>query len=393
MDSRGLKLELDNIFLLNCSKLSDKVGIKKLPLADKELNAIKEEDILMGIKKTIILPAWVSKAEGLSKTKKYYVAYKDQTYHINILSYLDANLNAKVKDVLNIRSIFWNQTPQFNSILYLFKDEKSKEKRIYLFRLTKSIRLEDKTIISIKVRSIQKSIKAKLPTTNLNPLTVDKINNGITLPMDKCVSCFYINNKDITKSRVEVYDAFVFDELFSTSQTQNKYAVMTVDNFQKENWRIAQNIVTVSKKSVCKDEGVAVKFEGRSDTAKKVDLINKTIQTSESVRKPLADYTDNVKRTIKRIGPKELARLITELNNAVDDENIKVNFEKNNIPKIDLKHKILKVTPDSLPIFSAMLENKVIEKLLSHEISIPYYEATKEGVLGIYSDINWSDKN
>ena len=40
-----------------------------------------------------------------------------------------------------------------------------------------------------------------------------------------------------------------------------------------------------------------------------------------------------------------------------------------------------------------MLENKVIEKLLSHEIFIPYYEATKEGVLGIYSDINWSDKN
>lgn len=217
-------------------------------------------------------------------------------------------------------------------------------------------------------------------------LTIDRIDNGITLPMDNCISCFHID-ADSKNSRVEVYDAFTFDELFATSQTQKKYAMTTISNFQNQKWKIAQNIITVRNSTVAQSDGIQVNFSNKQGNNKHNsmdDAIN-----AKSVRRPLANYTDNVKRTIKRIDPNDLNRLIEELNKAVEDKNVKVNFNKNNIPKIDLKNKILDVTPDSIPIFSAMLENKVIEKLLSHEIFIPYYDTVKNKGLDIFEEIDW----
>ena len=381
-------MELDNIFLLNCSDISteaDKVNIKKLPLPDTELFSVKENDIRKNIKSNSLV-SWTTNSESLSKSKKYYVDYKEQTYHIHILSYLDKYLSSHVKDISDVESIFQNHVPAFNSILYLFTDDEKETKRIYLFKLTKNIRLRDKTIVSIQLGKHQKKINIKLPTTNVSSLTIDRIDNGITLPMDNCISCFHID-ADSKNSRVEVYDAFTFDELFATSQTQKKYAMTTISNFQNQKWKIAQNIITVGNSTVAQSDGIQVNFSNKQGNNKHNsmdDAIN-----AKSVRRPLANYTDNVKRTIKRIDPNDLNRLIEELNKAVEDKNVKVNFNKNNIPKIDLKNKILDVTPDSIPIFSAMLENKLIEKLLSHEIFIPYYDTVKNKGLDIFEEIDW----
>lgn len=161
----------------------------------------------------------------------------------------------------------------------------------------------------------------------------------------------------------------------------------TINNFQNQKWKIAQNIITVRNSTVAQSDGIQVNFsdkQGNNKHNSMDDAIN-----AKSVRRPLANYTDNVKRTIKRIDPNDLNRLIEELNKAVEDKNVKVNFNKNNIPKIDLKNKILDVTSDSIPIFSAMLENKVIEKLLSHEIFIPYYDTVKNKGLDIFEEIDW----
>lgn len=384
-------MELDNIFLLNCSDISieaNRVNIKKLPLADTELFSIKEDDIRKNIKSNSLV-SWTLNSESLSKSKKYYVDYKEKTYHMHILSYLDKYLNSCVKDISSVGSIFQNNSLLFNSILYLFTDNKKGIKRIYLFKLTKNIRLKDKTIVSIQFGNHQKRLNTKLPTTNAPSLIIDKIDNGITLPTDNCVSCFYIDSNS-EKSKVEVYDAFTFDELFATSQTQKKYAKTTINNFQNKKWKIAQNIITVRNTTVAQNEGIQVRFSNKKDN-KNSESIDESINF-KSIRKPLANYTDNVKRTIKRIDPNDLKRLIEELNNAVEDKNIKVNFNKNNIPKIDLENQILDVTTDSLPIFSAMLENKVIEKLLSHEIFIPYYDTVKNKGLDIFGEIDWDEE-
>ena len=150
-------MELDNIFLLNCSDISteaDKVNIKKLPLPDTELFSVKEDDIRKNIKSNSLV-SWTTNSESLSKSKKYYVDYKEQTYHIHILSYLDKYLSSHVKDISDVESIFQNNVPAFNSILYLFTDGEKETKRIYLFKLTKNIRLRDKTIVSIQLGNHQ----------------------------------------------------------------------------------------------------------------------------------------------------------------------------------------------------------------------------------------------
>lgn len=384
-------MELDNIFLLNCSDISieaDRVNIKELPLADTELFSVTEDDIRKNIKSNSLV-SWTLNSESLSKSKKYYVDYKEKTYHTHILSYLDKYLTAYVKDISSMGSIFQNNSLLFNSILYLFTDNKKGIKRIYLFKLTKNIRLKDKTIVSIQVGNYQKKLNTKLPTTSAPSLTIDKIDNGITLPTDNCISCFYIDSNS-EKSKVEVYDAFTFDELFATSQTQKKYAKTTINNFQNKKWKIAQNIITVGNRTVAQNEGIEVRFLNKQDKENS-ESIDEAIDF-KSIRKPLANYTDNVKRTIKRIDPNDLKRLIEELNNAVEDKNIKVNFNKNNIPKIDLENQRLDVTTDSIPIFSAMLENKVIEKLLSHEIFIPYYDTVKNKGLDMFGEIDWNEE-
>ena len=57
-----------------------------------------------------------------------------------------------------------------------------------------------------------------------------------------------------------------------------------------------------------------------------------------------------------------------------------------------MENQRLDVTTDSIPIFSAMLENKVIEKLLSHEIFIPYYDTVKNKGLDMFGEIDWNEE-
>ncbi|MGO5502540.1 hypothetical protein ACTQV8_07080 [Lactobacillus amylovorus] len=40
----------------------------------------------------------------------------------------------------------------------------------------------------------------------------------------------------------------------------------------------------------------------------------------------------------------------------------------------DAKAKELKVSEDSIPTFAALLDNKVIQRLLNNQIEIPYYK-------------------
>ena len=54
--------------------------------------------------------------------------------------------------------------------------------------------------------------------------------------------------------------------------------------------------------------------------------------------------------------------------------NADAGFEQKNIPVFDAKAKELKVSEDSIPTFAALLDNKVIQRLLNNQIEIPYYK-------------------
>lgn len=53
--------------------------------------------------------------------------------------------------------------------------------------------------------------------------------------------------------------------------------------------------------------------------------------------------------------------------------NAEANFELKNIPTLDEKGNLI-VNADSTPIFAALLENKIIQRLLNNDIEIPYYK-------------------
>ena len=56
--------------------------------------------------------------------------------------------------------------------------------------------------------------------------------------------------------------------------------------------------------------------------------------------------------------------------------NADAGFEIKNIPVLN-KNKELEVTAESIPTFAALLDNKVIQRLLSNNIEIPYFKRHK----------------
>lgn len=382
-------MNLVNIFLLQAYNQESKIKIKKIPLEDGDFGSLgKEIESNLNNLNRKTLQSWHSSIENLEQPKKYRVIYSENTYHSRILETLQQNLKGNVDNIEDMDSIFYKNNLNYNAILYIFETKDNIEQLGYLFQLNKKALLKAKTVLSIKIGKLKIQKNAKIPTTSDNLFEIDEINSGLSLPVTKCISCFKINLEDMNKSSVEVYNAYAFDDLFLTAITQNIYAKTTLQKFDNGEWKIAKKIISAKNGSHSKEKGITVSFK-----EKKEKNIEQIISNSILVRKPLATYTDNKNRTICRIGASDLKRLIDELNQAIDDPDIIVNFEKENIPKIDLEKGELEVTEKSLPLFAAMLENKVIEKLLNHEISIPYYESNKTVTLDLQNKINWDQKN
>ena len=70
---------------------------------------------------------------------------------------------------------------------------------------------------------------------------------------------------------------------------------------------------------------------------------------------------------------KFLLKILDTLKDFVKN-NADAGFEQKNIPVFDADAKELKVSEDSIPTFAALLDNKVIRRLLNNQIEIPYYK-------------------
>jgi hypothetical protein len=95
------------------------------------------------------------------------------------------------------------------------------------------------------------------------------------------------------------------------------------------------------------------------------------IYSDDHLTKTFANYHDNGRRKIKQIGYDELQKVLDILRNYVKD-NADARFGSKNIPT--LKDGKLEVTEDSIPTFAALLDNKVIQRLLNNNIEIPYFK-------------------
>lgn len=78
-----------------------------------------------------------------------------------------------------------------------------------------------------------------------------------------------------------------------------------------------------------------------------------------------ATYTNHKNRKINQIKIDDLEKALNFLKNKFGD------FK---VPTLDMNQKQVIVTEESIPIFSSLLDNKIIVQLLNGEIKIPYYE-------------------
>ena len=285
-------MELKNVFVIKCNKLED-WSLKKLALSDDDLSKLKDENLQENLKRNNI-PDWTESNEKLKSSKKYKVYMKENTYHRSIFLHLKQNLKRKdIEGIGDISNIFYNKTPQYDTLVYLFEG-KNKVKKYYIYKITRNLKLENQYLFMMELGHHHLGIRKKVGIDQLNSLHV--IMGGLTLPIENCVGCFYEDN---IQTYLEVYDASLFDDIFNTSETQEKYAHSAITNFNNKKWMIAESIQNPIKS----EPGVTVKIPNNEE-------INQLIKKYHSVRKPLSNYTNNSKRIIKKINIKGPARLL-----------------------------------------------------------------------------------
>lgn len=77
--------------------------------------------------------------------------------------------------------------------------------------------------------------------------------------------------------------------------------------------------------------------------------------------------------TIQKIGIDKLEQALDRLKAYVESD-ATAKFSIINIPSIDKEKLEIFVTEDQVPILAALLENKVIERILDKSIRVPYFE-------------------
>ena len=101
-----------------------------------------------------------------------------------------------------------------------------------------------------------------------------------------------------------------------------------------------------------------------------IDKVKKFVQNNESVAETFAKFKGNGNAMIQKQPLRKVKAVFERLRNYAKSR-ADASFSEKNIPTIDGNE--IKVTEYSVPIFSGLIENKIIERLLNGDIEIPYY--------------------
>lgn len=273
---------------------------------------------------------------------KYFV--KDNgAYQIKILD----NLNQSCEGA----SKYISTTSKIDQIINWIDSLKPDVPEILAYKIS----IEDIKVILIYKFTSQQILKNRLALVpSGKKISVVDGNKFFALPFagKNCIAS-YICLKNGQKI-VEVYKPISFDFMFRNSGTQKQYVTKNFDKFEDNEYKLAEDKVIVD-------------FKGKLDDIKNVVFQN------DNLTKTLASYTNNSRKKINTIDSGSIKNVINVLETAVNKKgNSKINIKKKNIPKFKNDH--LTITKDSIPTFVALLDNKIIEKLLDGKIEIPFYE-------------------
>lgn len=308
--------------------------------------------------------------EKIEVTKKYFVTYKSSAnnkkgskhYQTEVMDKLFESLRgeniptaAKISDLINEE----DKKLKFDFIVYTnfdnrieTKEECSKQSALYIYETKHSSYMKNK-ILGIG------------DSTNAKAIKLVSARNSINFPYTDCVATFFIK-EIISKgkkgqsellSKVEVFNPYKFDSMFHATKTQKKYVENVIKQMLDKN---KDNKLTLTND----DLSVVVPSEG--------DLL-KEIYKKDIVLESFANFNSNKRRKIQNISSKDLSEVLDQLKKYAND-NADAPFNEGNVPKLDETNETITLSPDTVIIFAALLDNKVIEQLLDHKITSPYFK-------------------
>lgn len=183
------------------------------------------------------------------------------------------------------------------------------------------------------------------------PVAVSEIENGLDLPMSNFLC--EISRTD-GKYSIKIYDVFSLDSELQLTSHINEYARKTLNRFSSQN----DERLTLTKDNVNVDINI-------SD-------VESIVTTDFKLSRSLSLYNGNGNRTINQIDKSQLCSAIERLREHVNDENSP--YCESDIPEfIDEENKI-KVQGNQIKIFAALLDNKIVEKILDNKIELPFFD-------------------
>lgn len=284
--------------------------------------------------------------ESLNTSNKYYISGDEKTksYQLDVLKKLLLNIN-NLPMLPSIDNAFDKDgNLNYTLIGYLYEEDNGNQE-LFLYKLKKSNLVKNGGFFAFKKKS---------GVLHSKTVKVEQIDNGFSLPTADCLASIY-KRKDSNEGKqykAKIYKAYIFDDVFETSETQHKYVERTIKKFE-------------TNTKITKDNKVSISF-GKAN----LSSLKNVIYSDEHLTKTFAGYHDSGRRIIKQISLNKLNGVLETLQTHVKN-NADAGFDLKNIPT--LNDGKLEVTEESVPTFAALLDNKVIQRLLNNKIEIPYF--------------------
>ncbi|GEA91378.1 hypothetical protein [Leuconostoc mesenteroides] len=271
-------------------------------------------------------------------------------------------------ELLKKFSDLYDQTQKelkYNAVAYFYHSHhnNSEQFQLSIFNLKKSQILSNKELLMFnKIKIADTQID---PVTGVREIELLSIDDGINLPESDCVSTFSLKNIDNQGANTEsgemetekevvsgtIFDAIKFDDLFNDFGIKRKYADNVLKKFQKKKFKLTADEINVQIEN---SEKV---LSNISDNTKLLDAF--------------ANFRGSARSTINKVSLVELKAVLVTLKKYITNDAESTTYTAINVPEMSDDDKII-LTEHSVAIFAALLENKVIERLLTHEINIPY---------------------
>lgn len=232
-----------------------------------------------------------------------------------------------------------------NLVLYYFKEGQTET--IYFSEInSKTVLVKNRVFILPKV--FKRSGVEDRPELKLNEVT-----KGLELPQSNFIAKL---TKRVNKTySVEIYDVRKLDIACRLSSHIDFYAEKKLHKFNTpddESFKITSARTDVQIKNV--EETMAI------------------VRDTPALSKALSQYSGHGNKAINRIKKERLRDAIDRLKNYVKKNEAQYTLE--DIPVFHFNENRIVVEPCQIKIFVALLDNRIVEKILTEEIELPCFD-------------------